>query len=59
MKPIRAGVLAVLVPLAAAAPSAAGTADSAPSDTAAATTAGAFPVTIDHKFGSTTIESQP
>ena len=60
MKPIRAGVLAVLVPLAAAAPAAAaGTDDSAPSDTAAATIAGAFPVTIEHKFGSTTIESQP
>src|SRR6476660_2079952 len=58
MKPIRAGVLAVLVPLAAAAPAAAGAEDSAPSDTAA-TTASAFPVTIDHKFGSTTIESQP
>src|SRR6188768_3975349 len=58
MKPIRAGVVAVLVPLAAAAP-AAGTDDSTPSDAAAATTASAFPVTIEHKFGSTTIESQP
>ena len=33
--------------------------DSAPSDTAAATTAGDFPVTIEHQFGSTTIESRP
>ena len=59
MKPIRAGVLAVLVPLAAAPAAAAGTGDSTPSDTAAATIASTFPVTIEHKFGSTTIESQP